>query len=285
MDCGKFQDQLSDYLDGALEARLRAECAAHRLVCGGCRELYNDVQALVQSLGALGGEPYEPAGLESRIIAATTAGEMFSCGEFDRLIERYFDGVMLAPDHQAFQSHFEQCAKCRRLLSGIEDAVGLCRAAKEADVEMPASLPERIMAATSGPNPARKPGTRLLSFSLAALAEAMAERLFAPQWAAGCMIFAASMLLVSVRFGSVEGLVSHANAQAEKVLTELNQSGRNARSSLNQASYQFGNKLFPTGKQPPAQERALEPAVKLDQSAPQTTPSPALQHPVRYRAP
>jgi predicted anti-sigma-YlaC factor YlaD len=53
MNCVKFQDSLSDYLEGALDPRARAESAAHRLICGECRELYNDVRGAVQALGAL----------------------------------------------------------------------------------------------------------------------------------------------------------------------------------------------------------------------------------------
>ncbi|HEU0185828.1 MAG TPA: zf-HC2 domain-containing protein, partial [Blastocatellia bacterium] len=71
MNCVKFQDSLSDYLEGALDPRARAECAAHRLICGECRELYNDVRTAVQSLNALRLCDAEPEGLPDRIIAHT----------------------------------------------------------------------------------------------------------------------------------------------------------------------------------------------------------------------
>lgn len=104
MNCVRFQDSLSDYIEGALDPRVRAECAAHRLICGECRELYSDVRATVQALNAVGaGDFTEPEGLRNRILAATGAGEMLSCEEFDRLLERYFDGVILAPTFQTFQ--------------------------------------------------------------------------------------------------------------------------------------------------------------------------------------
>ena len=153
MNCVKFQDSLSDYLEGALDPRARAERAAHRLICGECRELYNDVRATVQALNALASGDAEPEGLPGRIIAHTTTGEMLSCGEFDKLLERYFDGVILAPTFQTFQSHFEKCLKCRRLLSGIEDAIVMLQDAKDAEVDVPGSLHDRIVAAE--PNQAR----------------------------------------------------------------------------------------------------------------------------------
>src|SRR5262245_370828 len=97
MNCVKFQESLTDYIDGALDPRARAERAAHRLICGECRELYNDVRATVQALNSLADDdepavPALPEGLHDRIIASTTTGEMLSCREFDKLLERYFDG-------------------------------------------------------------------------------------------------------------------------------------------------------------------------------------------------
>ena len=137
MDCLKFQDSLSDYVEGTLDSRVRAECAGHRLVCRDCRELYTDVRATLQALNAIAVQDVEkPEGLESRIIAATTTGEMLSCNEFDRLIERYFDGVLLAPMFQTFQAHFEKCSKCRRLMSGIEEAIETERAQRSKNITL-----------------------------------------------------------------------------------------------------------------------------------------------------
>ena len=91
MNCSKFQDSITDYLDGALDSRARAECATHRLRCRECRELYNDVRATVGALSSYARQEVdEPIELEAHILAATTAGEMLSCAAFDNLLERYF---------------------------------------------------------------------------------------------------------------------------------------------------------------------------------------------------
>src|SRR5512145_847612 len=201
MNCVKFQDSLSDYLEGALDPRARAECAAHRLICGECRELYNDVRAAVQALNALGAV-VEPEGLQDRIIAHTTTGEMLSCGEFDKLLERYFDGVILAPTFQTFQSHFEKCLKCRRLLSGIEDAIVMLQEAKDAEVDVPGSLHDRIVAATIGSGRSsriKRARSSLVNF---------AQGLMSPQMAVAAMIIALISLLVISRFGSVGNLTT-----------------------------------------------------------------------------
>ena len=283
MDCGNFQDLLSDYLDGAVDSRTRAECAAHRLVCRDCRELYNDVRVTVQALGSLAFATAEPVGLQTRILAATTAGEMLSCTEFDQLIERYFDGVMLAPDHQAFQSHFEHCTKCRRLLSGIEEAIEVCREVKETEVEMPSSLPGRIVMATTG-----KRANRFNLFLGTGLVAELFNRVLSPQWAAAGLIFAASLFLVSLRFGSIEGFAAHANGRAELLFNELNQTGIQARNSLNRVSLSWGNASTTEQKTAPqtsAPVQTIAPVllpVAAPTQPPQGKPTPKLQRAVRY---
>jgi predicted anti-sigma-YlaC factor YlaD len=216
MNCVKFQDSLSDYIDGALEPRARAECAAHRLICGECRELYNDVRVTVQALNSLGDDA-EPEGLRDRIIASTTTGEMLSCGEFDKLLERYFDGVILAPTFQTFQSHFGNCFKCRRLLNGIEEAIGMLQDAKDTEVEVPGSLHDRIVAATVGSESLSWIGraqSALVNF---------ARRLMSPQMAVAAMIMALISLLVISRFGSVSNLTTTAENKVESLVHQGHQ--------------------------------------------------------------
>lgn len=284
MNCVDFQELLTDYLDGALEARGRAECAGHRLICRACRELYNDVRETVQMMGSLAfveGEAAELIGLETRILAATTAGEMLSCGEFDRLIERYFDGVMLAPDHQAFQAHFEHCHKCRRLMAGIEEAIEMCREVKELEVEMPSSLPGRIVSATVG----KSATPAWLEASGYGMLAALAGRIFAPQWAAAGLILASILFLVSVRFGSFESFAIHANGRAGRLLSELNQTGEQARNSLARASFQLGNVLTTEQPKTPAPSptpKVLQPAAVVTEKAPPAAPTPNLQKAVQY---
>jgi predicted anti-sigma-YlaC factor YlaD len=275
MDCNKFQDSISDYLDSALDARLRAECAAHRLICRGCRELYNDVRAAVQTLSSVAQRPLaEPHGLEDRIIAATTAGEMLSCVDFDKLIERYFDGVILAPTFQTFQAHFEKCLKCRRLMGGIEETISMCKEIKETEIEMPESLHERIVAATVGAK-AYAGGNRLRRRS-EAIFQFLGTRirpLWTPQIAVAALIFAASSLLILSRFGSVKGMATSAGIQAESLVNQgqraITSTGAIARTGLQRVSFLFDDgALKPTPMQTPSTQNKSG------------VPSPSLREPV-----
>lgn len=219
MDCLKFQDLLSEYVEGELDSRSRAECAGHRLLCRDCRDLFDDVRSTLKALSAIALDNYEaPEGLNSRILAATSTGEMLSCNEFDRLIERYFDGVLLAPTFHTFQTHFEKCAKCRRLMAGIEDAIEICREIKEEELDAPPSLQDKILAATVGPRKTSWFGRAkesVLGFSQQAF-----RTMMMPEMAAAMLIFAASSLLVLSRFGGLEGMASHTGKQAEQIFNQ-----------------------------------------------------------------
>src|SRR5215510_2100539 len=238
MNCVKFQDSLSDYLEGALEPRARAECAAHRLICGECRELYNDVRVTVQALNALASGDAEPEGLPGRITAHTTTGEILRCGEFDKLLERYFDGVILAPTFQTFQSHFGNCIKCRRLLNGIEEAIVMLQEAKEAEVEVPGSLHDRIVAATIGgarSSRIRRARSFLVNF---------AQGLMSPQMAVAAMIIALISLMVISRFGSVGNLTTSAEQKVESLVNEGQKKINGAGAIFQRVSYGVNAFLF-----------------------------------------
>ncbi|HKQ93085.1 MAG TPA: hypothetical protein VJZ77_20660 [Blastocatellia bacterium] len=258
MNCVKFQDSLSDYLEGAIDPRARAECAAHRLICGECRELYNDVRATVQTLNTLASVDAEPEGLSGRIIAHTTTGEMLSCGEFDKLLERYFDGVILAPTFQTFQSHFEKCLKCRRLLSGIEDAIVMLQDAKDAEVDVPGSLHDRIVAATIGSGRSsriKRARSSLVNF---------AQGLMSPQMAVAAMIIALISLLVISRFGSVGNLTTSAEQKVESLVNQgqqkINGAGAMAISGLQRVSYGV-NAILSSGAATGSTAPAVRPAA------------------------
>ncbi|MFZ4794895.1 MAG: hypothetical protein ACOYLN_12265 [Blastocatellia bacterium] len=229
MECVIFQDLMTDYLEGELDGCRRAECAAHRLVCRECRGLFEDVQATVVALRTIGGERgLLPSELPDRILAATTAGEMNGCREFDRLLAEYFDGVILAPTYQTFQHHFIVCANCRRLISGIEEAIALCHEIREERIEMAPSLPGRIVEVMVGEvGEARATVAIVESASswfdqMVAMGDRVWDRYLPTidnaRVTAGILILAASGLLVLARFGSFQEMVDRASSQADQIV-------------------------------------------------------------------
>jgi len=231
MNCQQFQDQLSEYLEGELPSPHRAECAAHRLCCVSCRTLYQEVRGAIDALRGLaasdlGSSPPLASprhSLSERILAATTMGEMISCPGFDRLIEQYYDGVLLAPAHLALQDHFERCPGCRQMMRGIESAMTLCQEARRHPVELSSGWVDRMVArtrallpemGTSRSGEAVEPSPRIEHGWFSSLPRDLTAAL---------LMVAASTLLILVRFGSLEGLASHAGMQAGHWVTQSQQ--------------------------------------------------------------
>ncbi|MFN0119664.1 MAG: anti-sigma factor family protein [Blastocatellia bacterium] len=220
MDCVRFQDQISDYVDGAMDGCAKAEFAAHRLRCRECREVFADVRDAVGSLREMAGMDHlgEAMMLENRILEATSAGEMLSCQSFDRLIERYFDGVILAPTFQQFQEHFRGCHKCRRLMAGIDDAIELFAGVREEQMPVSQGLHDRIMAATTAPG-AEAPR----SWFHRHVFVPYFQSLWTPQWAVATLIFAASTFLIDYSFGGFSEMAETAGAKAGQIVEQGNQ--------------------------------------------------------------
>lgn len=256
MNCSIFQDKISEYLDGEMVAREKAEFAAHRLSCRDCREVFNDVRGTVEALNGVARADHAdsiPAlqALEARIVDATSAGEMLSCTEFDKMIERYFDGVILGPTFQSFQGHFADCWKCRRLLRGIEEAKEMMREARE-EHEMPIGLSKRIMAATMG----QETNTFF---------DKLSHSLKAGQWVAAMLIFAATGMMINYRYGSVENMATQKQELFNQAVIDTG--------SMAVAGMQFLSvKLKDTKIQIKARQQS-------EKNAPQPTPSPAKQQP------
>lgn len=260
MLCNRFEELVTDYLEGQLEPRMRAECGSHRLICRQCRELYNDVRLTVRTLNLMGqfdegggsdafsrladGGSSRTGGLTDRILSVTMAGEMLRCSDFDTLLEQYFDGVLLAPTYQTFQQHFEGCRKCRRLISGIEETITLCREIGGTEIRMDESLPSRIVAVTTC-NGGRSWGAGRLPDSWLV---GLRRLLTSPQIAAAMLILAASLLLILSRFGSVEGMASHVESRADLIVAQSHQALNETESAaiVNLERFSQGvNTLFP----------------------------------------
>jgi predicted anti-sigma-YlaC factor YlaD len=250
MECNRFQDLVTDYLEGTVSPRLRAECASHRLICRDCRDLYDSVRATVRTLNECGdAEIPSPAALTERIISATRAGDILGCAQFDQLIELYFDGVILAPNYHGFQHHFLVCPKCRRLIAGIEEAIGLCQEMRESEVEVPVNLPERIIEITTGRVERTRWSPGLFSGGVDVARMAVAA-----------LIIAASGLLILSRYGSIAGMASHASLQVDTIVSEgqakINRTSDVARGNFVRLSREMNQLIDGADSRPEPAERA-----------------------------
>jgi anti-sigma factor RsiW len=77
MSCDDFEDYLTDYLDGFLPAALYHRWERHAILCERCTELPGEVvRAIGTCYSYIGEEKPVPAGLNERILLATSGSEI-----------------------------------------------------------------------------------------------------------------------------------------------------------------------------------------------------------------
>ncbi|MBX3279455.1 MAG: zf-HC2 domain-containing protein [Acidobacteria bacterium] len=149
MEHTRFEDLISEYLDGGLMRPVRREFAEHLLACRPCHLVFNDVREALDACHELKESQMRQIALftevEQKIIGATSAGEMLSCRTLDALISDYFEGIIESSYEEIFREHFAVCDGCRRLVEGVRQSLE-----EPEEVEVPEELYGRIIAATSG---------------------------------------------------------------------------------------------------------------------------------------
>jgi len=149
MECLQFEELISDYLDCGLARPVRRNFCEHLLACRPCHQTFNDVREVLDSCQIIrqshADEASVPAGVERRIINATSAGEMLSCRTLDALISDYFEGNIESQYEKIVSEHFAVCESCSRLVEGVRESL-----AEPEEIEVPDELYDRIFAATVG---------------------------------------------------------------------------------------------------------------------------------------
>jgi len=207
MLCHEFEDQLTDYLDGALSAEGHRAFAEHAMRCPVCHELLGDVKT---TLLACSSSEAPPAGvdLDARILMKTAPESTITCSQFEEHLTDYLDGFLLAPLYHRWERHAALCTNCSELPGEVVRTIGACYTYLQDELPVPAGLEARILQETIGnvlPERVRAPLTsRLIEWLRGAL-----DPIVSPQLAT-----VATMLLVAVFVltntvstdGSVRGL-------------------------------------------------------------------------------
>jgi anti-sigma factor RsiW len=207
MLCHEFEDQLTDYLDGALSADGHRAFAEHAMRCPVCHDLLGDVKT---TLLACSSSEAPPAGidLDARILMKTAPETTITCTQFEEHLTDYLDGFLLAPLYHRWERHAALCTNCSELPGEVVRTIGACYTYLQDELPVPAGLEARILQDTIGnvlPERVRAPFTsRLIEWLRGAL-----DPIVSPQLAT-----VATMLLVAVFVltntvstdGSVRGL-------------------------------------------------------------------------------
>jgi len=140
MDCRKFEDLISDYLDGALPRPGGALFLAHSLQCRACRSLLDEVKSAVHDCK----EPAEietPSHLDDSLFTIAGENRKFDCLSFEELITEFLDGFVPAATYHRFEEHAAECNGCSSLLTDVVYAVAACHSVHiYEEVETPEAL-------------------------------------------------------------------------------------------------------------------------------------------------
>jgi len=191
MLCTNFEEQLTDYLEGALSVQAHQSFAEHAMRCPICHDLLGEVKNTLVACAA-SDAPAARAGLEARILLKTMPETAMICEDFEKHLTDYLDGFLAAPLYHRWERHAALCANCSELPGEVVRSIGACYFYKQEELTVPAGLEARILQSTIGnviSREVRAPATaRLIEWLRGAL-----DPIVSPQLAS-----VATMLLVSV---------------------------------------------------------------------------------------
>src|SRR5947209_14869445 len=155
MLCAEFEDRLTDYLDGSLEAGTNRVFAEHALRCPVCHDLLSQVKNTLQACRT-NTVPAPSAELEARILLQTVPETAMKCEEFEEYLTDYLDGFLPAPLYHRWERHAALCEQCTELPGQVVRSIGACYTYISEERSVPVGLHERILQATLGTTEAER---------------------------------------------------------------------------------------------------------------------------------
>lgn len=191
MLCTEFEDRLTDYLEGTLEARAHSAFAEHAMRCPVCHELLSEVKNTMQACRA-SEVPPPPAELEARILMRSAQDAGMTCDEFEEHLTDYLDGFLPASLYHRWERHAAMCSSCTELPGQVVRSIGACYTYISEEMAVPEGLHERILQATLGTTDAEEVRAPFMA-RMAAYMRSLLDPIVSPQFAT-----VATMLLVAV---------------------------------------------------------------------------------------
>jgi anti-sigma factor RsiW len=260
MLCVDFEERLSDYIDGLLEADTHRMFAEHALRCPVCHETLSQVRNSIQTCRTAFVPP-PSAELEAHILQRTMPEAAMTCDEFEDCLTDYLDGFLPAPLFHRWERHAALCGDCTKLPGEVVRSIGACYTYKGDELSVPVGLNERILAATLGdviPAEVRAP----FSSRFAAWMRHWLDPIMSPQLAT-----VATMLLVAVfvltNTVSADGSISGMYRASLQLAQQSGASG----SGVSGTTISDGvKKFFVGGAEKPGNEQPAQPPVTEDQT-------------------
>ena len=263
MLCADFENRLSDYLDGLLDAETHRLFAGHALRCPVCHETLSLVKNAVQACHTADVPP-PSAELEARILNSTVPETAMSCAEFEQFLTDYLDGFLPASLFHRWERHAALCEQCTELPGQVVRTIGACYTYKGAELSVPEGLNKRILEATTGTAVTREVRAPFTA-RLAARLRFWLDPIMSPQLAT-----VATMLLVAVfvltNTVSADGSISGVYQESLRLAGQ----GFVNSKDVSAPGISQGVKAFFVGDENPKPT----PAIAPDQSSPEKNVSP-----------
>jgi len=270
MKCHEFEELISSFVDGELAGQEAAAFREHQIGCVDCRSLLDTIQSVMADCQEL---PDCDPSLEvvSRAIVIPALHPPIDCDRFAALVTEFLDGFLEAAVYHAFEDHARECAGCSDIVSGVALAVTACHSVHfSEELDVSASLLERIFAETTGTHPAAN--TRRAK-AFAAIRRALSlysGPVWAPRVATAAVIVAVFSMLVTngglapsamyERAARVTTRVADRSAQLEAKTGEVMQEVERIRSDVDEI-------LQPVSDQNSTEQPSAPPANGTQQSS------------------
>lgn len=149
MLCEEFENQLSDYLETALDAETHRAFSEHALRCPVCHQTLSEVKNTMQAC-RVAEVPPPTRELEALILQSTMPETAMTCSEFEESLTDYLDGFLPAPFYHRWERHAALCDRCTELPGEVVRSIGACYTYITEEKPVPFGLNQRILQATLG---------------------------------------------------------------------------------------------------------------------------------------
>jgi anti-sigma factor RsiW len=225
INCTKFEEQLTDYLDKTLDRAVFRAVAEHAISCPLCHSLLNEVKGALAVCRELA-EPRLPlTRLEAKILASTVPSSALHCEEFENYLTDYLDGFLPAQVFHRWERHAVLCNECTDLPGAVVRSLAAIVTYKADELPVPVGLHERIIRQTLGA------GTRARKASTAdrfrGWAKSFSFPISVPQLAPVAMMMMFAFLVFSQTV-SADGSLSDVYAKSFQLAEQTYQQGADA---------------------------------------------------------
>jgi len=195
MNCSRFEELVSDYLDGSLAKADSVAFRSHSLECRQCRAVLDQIKSAV-TVCRVEDDVETPPELEYVLSKIPHEHRALDCFDFQEIITEFLDGFVPASIYHRFEEHAADCDDCSNLLTEVVYAVASCHSVHTyEEVDVPYALAERLEALMPA---SRRSLPRMLADAVVTLFTNLMPR--TTQGAGWSLATAAMLVLTTVAF-------------------------------------------------------------------------------------